>query len=47
VPQLFGARRFGVDLGALPTLARIASACGELDAFRRAAPEAQPDAVRS
>lgn len=45
VPQMFGARRFGVDLSALPTLVRIAAACGELEAFRRAAPEAQPDAV--
>ena len=46
VPQLHGARRFGIDLGALPTLLRIEAACGELEPFRRAAPEAQPDAVR-
>ena len=43
VPQLYNARRYEVDLGALPTLVRIDATCNELDAFRRAAPEAQPD----
>ncbi|HUK65559.1 MAG TPA: maleylacetoacetate isomerase, partial [Anaeromyxobacteraceae bacterium] len=44
VPQLYGARRFGVDLSVYPTLTRIEFACRELEAFRRAEPEAQPDA---
>lgn len=44
VPQVFNARRFGVDLAAYPTLARVADAAMALEAFRGAAPEAQPDA---
>lgn len=44
VPQLYNARRFGCALDALPTIRRIEAACGELDAFRLAAAEAQPDA---
>ncbi|HTT70770.1 MAG TPA: maleylacetoacetate isomerase [Anaeromyxobacteraceae bacterium] len=43
VPQLSGARGRGVDLRPYPTLTRIEAACRELDAFRRADPEAQPD----
>jgi maleylacetoacetate isomerase len=43
VPQLWSARRAGLDLSDCPRLTRIADACAELDAFRRAAPEAQPD----
>jgi maleylacetoacetate isomerase len=45
VPQLFNARRAGCDLGRYPTLVAIRDACNELDAFRNAAPERQPDAV--
>jgi len=44
VPQVFNARRFGCDLSAMPTVLRIADTCAGLEAFRRAAPEAQPDA---
>lgn len=44
VPQLYGARRFGVDPSAFPTLARIESTCADLPAFRAAHAEAQPDA---
>ena len=44
VPQLYGARRFGVELGACPTLLRVEAACRELAAFRAAEPDAQPDA---
>lgn len=43
VPQLANARRFGCDLSAMPTLARIEAACAELPAFQQAAPAAQPD----
>ncbi|KQT31834.1 maleylacetoacetate isomerase [Sphingomonas sp. Leaf412] len=43
VPQLTNARRFGVDLR-WPRLLAIEAACLRLDAFRRAAPENQPDA---
>jgi maleylacetoacetate isomerase len=44
VPQLYGCRRFGVDVSAFPTLLRVEAACRELDAFRRAEPDVQPDA---
>jgi len=44
VPQLYGARRFGVDLAPFPTLTRVETACEALDAFQRARPERQPDA---
>lgn len=45
VPQLHGARRFGVDLTAFPTLTRIEAACDKLPAFQAAHPDRQPDAV--
>lgn len=45
IPQLYNARRVHKDLAAYPTLARIEQACLALDAFRKAAPEQQPDAV--
>jgi maleylpyruvate isomerase len=44
VPQIESARRFKVDLGRWPRLQEIDEACGRLDAFKRAAPAAQPDA---
>lgn len=44
VPQVYNARRFDLDVARWPRLAAIDAACRELDAFRRAAPEAQPDA---
>lgn len=44
VPQLYAARRFGVEVDRYPTLQRIEAACAELPAFRRAHAEAQPDA---
>ena len=44
VPQLYNARRFGVDLSAVPHLLLVEAACAELPAFQAAAPERQPDA---
>jgi maleylpyruvate isomerase len=44
IPQLHGARRFGVDLEPLPLLRRIEAACTELPAFVAAEPGRQPDA---
>jgi maleylpyruvate isomerase len=44
VPQLYNARRFGVDLSAVPRLLSVEAACAELPAFQAAAPERQPDA---
>lgn len=45
VPQLYNARRFGMDVEAeLPRLAEIDARCRELEAFARAHPDQQPDA---
>jgi maleylacetoacetate isomerase len=44
VPQVYNARRFGVDLSPYPTIEAIVAACLQLDAFDRARPENQPDA---
>ncbi len=44
IPQIYNARRFAVPLDDFPTICRIETNCLALDAFRRAAPEAQPDA---
>jgi maleylacetoacetate isomerase len=44
VPQLYNARRYDCELDGFPTLLRIEAACGALEAFRRAAPDRQPDA---
>jgi maleylpyruvate isomerase len=43
VPQLFNARRFGMDLAPFPTLQAIDAACQELPAFQVAHPARQPD----
>lgn len=43
IPQLFNARRFGVEL-AWPRLLAVEAACLALPAFAAAAPERQPDA---
>ena len=44
VPQVYNARRFGLDLAPYPTIVRIEQACLELPEFQAARPEAQPDA---
>ncbi|WP_135467565.1 maleylacetoacetate isomerase [Crenalkalicoccus roseus] len=44
VPQLYNARRFGVELAGLPRLLAAEAACLALPAFAEAAPERQPDA---
>ena len=44
VPQCYASRRFGVDLAPYPRILAIDAACREIEAFRRAAPEVQPDA---
>jgi hypothetical protein len=43
IPQLYGARRNGVDVEAFPTLRRVERACEGLPAFVAAHPDAQPD----
>ncbi len=44
VPQLYSARRFGLDAVAWPALRRIEEACDALPAFQAAHPDRQPDA---
>ncbi len=44
VPQLYNARRFGVDVEPYPTLRRIEEACAALAPFQAAHPDRQPDA---
>lgn len=43
VPQVYNARRFGVDMQRFPTIERIERACLALPAFDAARPERQPD----
>lgn len=45
VPQMYNARRFEVPLSAFPKLVAIVDACNALAAFKKAAPENQPDAA--
>jgi maleylacetoacetate isomerase len=44
VPQVFNARRFGVDLTPFPNVLRVDALCREHPAFAAAAPENQADA---
>jgi maleylacetoacetate isomerase len=44
VPQVYNALRWKLPMDDYPTLQRIYQACNELEAFRLAAPEVQPDA---
>lgn len=44
VPQMFNAKRFGVDLSAFPTLVQINEHCLALHAFSAASPEQHPNA---
>ena len=46
IPQLYSARRFGVDVAPFRQLTRIEAACNELGAFAAAQPDRQPDAVK-
>lgn len=44
IPQVESARRFGIGLGSWPCIQAVDAACASLEAFRLAAPAAQPDA---
>lgn len=44
IPQLYAARRFGVDYGQLADVVAIEQSCAQLPAFLAAAPDQQPDA---
>lgn len=45
IPQMESARRFQIDLTRWPLLCEVERACLQLEAFCRAAPGSQPDAV--
>jgi maleylacetoacetate isomerase len=45
IPQIANSRRFDTPLQAFPTIRRIEEACLALDAFAKAAPQLQSDAV--
>jgi maleylpyruvate isomerase len=47
VPQVVAAQRFHVDLAAYARVVRAYEAAKQLDAFQKAAPDRQPDAVRA
>jgi glutathione S-transferase len=47
VPQLYNARRYGVDLSGFKRLLGADAACGELAAFADAHPERQPDCPKA
>lgn len=44
IPQVYNARRFGVDLSSFPTILQVEASCIALPAFEAAKPENQPDA---
>lgn len=46
VPQMYNARRFGVDVTPFTTLRRIDEECRKLPSFTESHPDAQPDAVK-
>jgi maleylacetoacetate isomerase len=45
IPQLYNARRWGMDLDTWPKLALVEKSCLALPAFSLTAPESQPDAI--
>lgn len=45
VPQVYNAKRFGVDLTPYPKLMQVYHELQQLEAFQKAAPERQPDAI--
>lgn len=47
VPQLFSARRYGVELQGFPKILKIEENCLKLDAFQKAHPEGQPDTPKT
>jgi len=45
IPQVYNAHRFNCTMSAYPNITRINNTCLELNAFKKAIPENQPDAV--
>lgn len=46
VPQVYSAKRFGVDMDRFSNIQRVVNNCNELDAFIESLPENQIDAVK-
>lgn len=46
VPQVYNAHRFHVDMTEFPIIAKIERNCMQLECFKKAAPENQPDAPK-
>ena len=46
IPQVYNARRFGLDLAPYPVIVSVDAHCQTLDAFADAHPDNQPDAPR-
>ena len=46
VPQMYAARRFGVDVASHPRIVEIDARCASIEAFALAHPDRQPDAPR-
>lgn len=44
IPQVYNAKRMGVDMTPFPALSAIAEKCEAMAAFQQAAPQNQPDA---
>ncbi|WP_371395914.1 maleylacetoacetate isomerase [Fretibacter rubidus] len=44
IPQIYNARRFGIDMTRYPALSEVEARCQILPAFKAARPENQPDA---
>ena len=44
IPQVYNAHRFEVDLTPYPTIRKISDYCNALAPFKKAHPNAQPDA---
>ncbi len=47
IPQVYAARRFEIDLSAMPRINAVADACARLPAFIAAEPQNQPDAPKA
>lgn len=47
VPQVYSARRFGIDLGVYPRILEVVRKCEALPAFVQALPDHQLDALRT
>lgn len=45
IPQIYNAERFNIDLSVFPNILKVRDNCMELDAFQKATPENQIDAV--